>query len=106
MLVQGGRATQRQQWTADYTLGKVLLEVIDSMLERGNFTKDDIDRIAVHRGPGHFSALRSGIVTASGLAMAWKKPLVEISAETEEEQLWQVETNLDVPTITPRYIKE
>lgn len=85
MLLRDNDILARQEWTADRHLGKVLLEVIEVLLERYHIKSADLDRIAVHGGPGHFGALRAGITVASSLAVAWKKDLVQLSKIAEAD---------------------
>ncbi len=52
--------------------------VIDDALERADVTLDDIDRIAVTRGPGLIGALLVGVAVAKGLAAVRRLPLVPV----------------------------
>ncbi|MEK7550121.1 MAG: tRNA (adenosine(37)-N6)-threonylcarbamoyltransferase complex transferase subunit TsaD [Patescibacteria group bacterium] len=55
-----------------------IVPVIEETLERGNFTQDDLDAIAVTAGPGLMPALVVGVSAAKTLALAWQKPLIGI----------------------------
>ena len=52
-----------------------LFSLIDALLQQANASYADIERLAVVRGPGSFTGLRIGIVTAKGLAYARSLPL-------------------------------
>jgi tRNA N6-adenosine threonylcarbamoyltransferase len=52
--------------------------VIDDALERADVALDDIDRIAVTRGPGLIGALLVGVAVAKGLAAVRRLPLVPV----------------------------
>ena len=52
--------------------------VIDDALERAGLTLDDIDRVAVTRGPGLIGALLVGVSTAKAIAAARWLPLVPV----------------------------
>jgi tRNA N6-adenosine threonylcarbamoyltransferase len=52
--------------------------VIDDALARADATLDDVDRVAVTRGPGLVGALLVGLQTAKGLAAARRLPLVPV----------------------------
>ncbi len=57
----------------------VILEVIDSAIEKAGIVPDQIDLIAVAKGPGLVGALLIGLNAAKGLSIAWKKPLIGIN---------------------------
>lgn len=53
--------------------------IVDEALKRANFTFDDIDAIAVTKGPGLVGALLVGISEAKALSYALKKDLVGVN---------------------------
>ena len=58
---------------------KVIDKLAKATLEEAKVTVDEIDAIAVTRGPGLVGALLVGISYAKGLAMALKKPLIPVN---------------------------
>lgn len=72
-----------RRFTADPTLGRQLLEQLDDMLKELGKAKQDITAIDVDPGPGHFMALRTGIVTAQTLAQALGLPLPKVQPRYE-----------------------
>ncbi|ACB83996.1 tRNA (adenosine(37)-N6)-threonylcarbamoyltransferase complex dimerization subunit type 1 TsaB [Natranaerobius thermophilus] len=56
-----------------------LMPLIDKLLDSLGIKIDEIEGIAVSRGPGAFTGLRIGIGTAQGLAMGNEIPLVGVS---------------------------
>ena len=56
-----------------------LLETIDWVLREAGCRQEDIDCLAIAKGPGSFTGLRVGISTFKGLALAWRKPLIGVS---------------------------
>jgi tRNA threonylcarbamoyl adenosine modification protein YeaZ len=56
-----------------------LLPMIDSALLEVGWDKTSLDCIVVGIGPGSFTAIRTGVVTARTLAQALKLPLVPVS---------------------------
>ncbi|MEO5779616.1 tRNA (adenosine(37)-N6)-threonylcarbamoyltransferase complex dimerization subunit type 1 TsaB [Arthrobacter sp. PAMC25284] len=57
------------------THAEVLVPGIEKLLAGAGLTGNDLDAIVTGVGPGPFTGLRSGIVTARTLAFAWGKPL-------------------------------
>ena len=57
------------------THAEVLAPGIDALLAEAGVSGRDVDAIVTGVGPGPFTGLRSGIVTARTLAFVWGKPL-------------------------------
>jgi len=102
-LIHDGHILGQKSWFSDRTLGRQLLESIDEVLKEAGLERGGIDRIAVHRGPGHYSALRTGIVTASALAWALGCELVEVGADNFEEIITETVNNTPVVVVKPQY---
>lgn len=103
-LVQDGQLLTKKSWTGDRTLGTKLLLAIEEMLKENSMTFKDLNRIAAHGGPGHYSALRSGVVTGNMLAMGLEIELVQLKGKTIEEMIHEATTSVPVQTIMPSYI--
>src|SRR5271154_4327823 len=56
-----------------------LIPVIDQALIQAQVKAEDIDLIAVAKGPGLIGALLIGLNAAKGLALAWNKPYVGVN---------------------------
>lgn len=57
----------------------LLLPAVDEMLGESGWKKSDLDLIIVGIGPGSFTGIRIGVVTARTLAQALNLPLVGVS---------------------------
>lgn len=57
----------------------ILIPLVDETLKKAGLTKEDIDLIAVARGPGLIGALLMGVTAAKGLALAWGRPFVGVN---------------------------
>jgi tRNA threonylcarbamoyladenosine biosynthesis protein TsaB len=55
-----------------------ILPTIESLLENAGLTKNDIEVIVVGLGPGSYTGLRIGVVTAKSLAQALGVPVIGI----------------------------
>jgi N6-L-threonylcarbamoyladenine synthase len=58
---------------------EAILPVIDEALAKAQVTPEEIDLIAVAKGPGLIGALLIGMNVAKGLALAWNKPLIGVN---------------------------
>ena len=66
-------------WRVESTLSRELLAELAEMLAEAGVTRGEITRIAVCAGPGAYTALRIGVATAQGLALALGVPLAGVS---------------------------
>lgn len=68
------------EYTVNYkkTHSQTLLPMIDEIARMIELDLNEIDAIAVAKGPGSFTGLRIGSATAKGLGLALKKPLIGI----------------------------
>ncbi len=58
---------------------EAILPVIDEAIHKAQIQPEDIDLIAVAKGPGLIGALLIGMNAAKGLSIAWNKPLIGIN---------------------------
>ena len=56
-----------------------ILEDIDGLLEEAGLERDSVEGIAVGTGPGSYTGLRMGLVTARALAFALEAPVAGVS---------------------------
>ena len=68
------------------THSRTLLPMTEDMLKNLELTIDDVDLIAVAKGPGSFTGIRIGVATVKGLAWAAGKPVCGVS--TLEAMSW------------------
>lgn len=84
-LVCSAAVVSREQTLAEYNLqvkkthSERLLPLIDTMLRNAGLTLNDLSGIAIAAGPGSFTGLRIGMVTAKALGQALDLPLVGIA---------------------------
>lgn len=55
-----------------------ILPVVTEALEKANTSPEDIDLIAVAKGPGLIGSLLVGLQFAKGLSISWKKPWIGV----------------------------
>jgi tRNA threonylcarbamoyladenosine biosynthesis protein TsaB len=57
----------------------MLTTLISSTVEHAGYTLQDLDAVAIAKGPGSYTGLRVGVSTAKGLCYALEKPLIAIN---------------------------
>lgn len=78
------RATSALVWD-DEVLGELtsrpatVLEDLDALLRRGGVRDSQVEGLAVGIGPGSFTGLRMGLITARTLAFSWGVPVAGVS---------------------------
>tara|TARA_Y100000758_G_scaffold279523_1_gene225998 strand:+ start:10 stop:729 length:720 start_codon:yes stop_codon:yes gene_type:complete len=77
-LAQEGQVISCRNWYSQTNHSADLVPAISETLDQHGLSPKDLDGIACALGPGSFSALRVGLSTAKGLAMASEIPLVGI----------------------------
>jgi len=65
-----------------YSHGELLHVYIKEVLERNGLTTQNLDAIAISKGPGSYTGLRIGVASAKGLCYALDLPLVSIDTLT------------------------
>lgn len=91
-LVRDRQVLAERAWASDKALGGKLLTAIAELTAGAR-----PERIAVHRGPGRFMALRTGLVTAQLLVQTWNVELVEIAARVRTDLIDQAVAGKPVP---------
>lgn len=103
MLLKDNQIIGERHWENTRALGRQLLAQIDSLLREHQLVLSDLQRIAVVRGPGHYSAVRVGVVTATMLAYAQGVPLLALTSQDQTLLLQQVVTAEPVDHVQPVY---
>ena len=74
-IADGATVVAREEWQADRTLAETIATRIERLLRSHTRSFSDIARIRVHAGPGGFTTLRIGVVTANALGYALGVPV-------------------------------
>ncbi len=75
---QGETLILKEDYSSDYSHAERLHIYIDEVLDQAKFKPQDLDAIAVSKGPGSYTGLRIGVSAAKGLCFAIDKPLISI----------------------------
>ena len=85
------------------TMANDILVALDEMVAESGIAKEDIGRIAVVRGPGHFSAVRSGVAVAHSLALGWGVELIGIPSSEVLDEYREAREGMPVDVVLPKY---
>lgn len=78
---------------------ELLLPLVQKLLTAHKYQLSDIERIIVVRGPGPFTAVRTGIIVANTLGWMLQKPVTGMTRESEL-------TTQDLLALRPTRIKK
>ncbi|KQN35191.1 tRNA threonylcarbamoyladenosine biosynthesis protein TsaB [Pedobacter sp. Leaf41] len=74
---------------------------IDEVIKSSHVTYNDLDAIAVSKGPGSYTGLRIGVSTAKGLCYALEKPLIAVETLEMMANGFMTETPIYAGLICP-----
>lgn len=75
---EGKTIVLKEDYDKNYSHAERLHVYIDSVLKEAKVNQNDIDAVAVSKGPGSYTGLRIGVSAAKGLCFALNKPLISI----------------------------
>lgn len=89
----------------------VLSVYIDEIFKESGYSPDDLDAVAVSRGPGSYTGLRIGVSTAKGICYGTGLPLIGVGSlesmftgmlASQKEPAWEEEQRIWIPMIDAR----
>jgi tRNA threonylcarbamoyladenosine biosynthesis protein TsaB len=79
-LADGGRVVVSRSWHSTVNHTTELMPAVAHVFESRSVRPAELDAVAVALGPGGFSALRTGVSAAKGLAMAARIPIIGVGS--------------------------
>lgn len=104
-LIDKGELVSESSWTTNRDLSERLVPEMNAFLKKRKMNIKDLDKLAVVRGPGHFSCLRTGVATANALAYGLRIPVTGVDAH-EKTDFKRIDAAKGQKTILPFYGKE
>ena len=86
----------------NYSHAEVLHPFIVDVLKEANLSSNNIDAVAVSKGPGSYTGLRIGVSAAKGLCFAFDKPLISIDTLTSLSYSISFSSGYIVPMLDAR----
>lgn len=87
----------------NYTHSEQLHVFIDQVIKEAGILKNEIDAVAVSKGPGSYTGLRIGVSAAKGLCFALDKPLIAIATlESLSHQIQPQPNEIIIPLLDAR----
>ena len=86
----------------EYSHAERLHVYIEKILADNNIKSDQLDAIAVSKGPGSYTGLRIGVSAAKGLCFALEKPLISVSTLKSLAHQVSIENGVIIPMLDAR----
>ena len=86
----------------NYSHAEVLHSFIVAVLKEASINLNQIDAIAVSKGPGSYTGLRIGVSAAKGLSFSLHKPLISVDTLTSLSHSISINEGLIVPMLDAR----
>lgn len=85
-LFDGKKQIAYITWQAHRQLSDTLLTKIEQLLKQANLKMNQLDGIAIYKGPGSFTGLRIGITVANTLSYSLNIPIIGKQGDDWQEQ--------------------
>jgi len=86
----------------NYSHAEKLHVLIDEILKENNLAVEDLDAIAVSKGPGSYTGLRIGVSAAKGLCFSLNVPLISVATLTSLAAQVKLEERYIIPMLDAR----
>ncbi|WP_428741522.1 tRNA (adenosine(37)-N6)-threonylcarbamoyltransferase complex dimerization subunit type 1 TsaB [Tenacibaculum sp.] len=102
-LAKDGKTLAIQELNdGNYSHAEKLHPFIQKVLEEANVSNNQIDAVAVSKGPGSYTGLRIGVSAAKGLCFSFDKPLISIETLQSLAHQLTAEEGVIVPMLDAR----
>ena len=102
---KGETLVLKEDYGNGYSHAEKLHVYIEAVLKEANITSNQLEAIAVSKGPGSYTGLRIGVSAAKGLAFALNIPLIAISTLEALAHQVKAESGCIVPMLDARRLE-
>jgi len=102
---EGETLVLKEDNNANYSHAESLHVFIDEVIKSAQLTLNDIDAIAVSKGPGSYTGLRIGVSAAKGLCFALNIPLISVSTLYALAHQVDIKRGIIVPMLDARRLE-
>ncbi|GAA4279867.1 tRNA (adenosine(37)-N6)-threonylcarbamoyltransferase complex dimerization subunit type 1 TsaB [Gaetbulibacter aestuarii] len=92
----------KEDYDSKYSHAERLHVYIDAVLKEAGISRNDLDAIAVSKGPGSYTGLRIGVSSAKGLCYALEKPLISVPTLQSLAHQVSAESGVIIPMLDAR----
>ncbi|MCL8007958.1 tRNA (adenosine(37)-N6)-threonylcarbamoyltransferase complex dimerization subunit type 1 TsaB [Gelidibacter japonicus] len=92
----------KEDYNSNFSHAESLHLFIDDVFKEANLEPQDIDAIAVSKGPGSYTGLRIGVSAAKGLCFSLEKPLISVDTLEALAHQMQIDFGCIVPMLDAR----
>ncbi|HMC01778.1 MAG TPA: tRNA (adenosine(37)-N6)-threonylcarbamoyltransferase complex dimerization subunit type 1 TsaB [Flavobacteriaceae bacterium] len=99
---KGKTIALKEDYNTNFSHAERLHVYIDSLFKDNNIKPNQINAVAVSKGPGSYTGLRIGVSAAKGLCYALNKPLISVSTLTSLSQQIKEEKGIIIAMLDAR----
>ena len=100
---EGELLSLKEDNSSSYSHAERLHLFIEAILRENGLSAEDLDAIAVSKGPGSYTGLRIGVSAAKGLCFSLDRPLISIATlESLANQVKEGESDFIIPMLDAR----
>lgn len=89
LVDKNGKAIDSVSLDLRFSQSERLLQEINGIFLKNKITKESLERIAVNCGPGSYTGIRVGVVTANFLAFSLNIPIVSLDKPIKTKKKFQ-----------------
>lgn len=102
LSVNGSVIAFKEDRSSGYSHAEKLHPFIEEVLSMGKIKKEDLDAVAVSKGPGSYTGLRIGVSAAKGLCYVLDVPLISVPTLTSMIMPKDIQGDFKVPMLDAR----
>ena len=92
----------KEDYNSSYSHAETLHVYISNIFKEANISKNQLDAVAVSKGPGSYTGLRIGVSAAKGICFALDVPLISVSTLKSLATQVEIDEGCIVPMLDAR----